>query len=225
MKDKTQSPVKFEWFREDFIEGSLPDEDCDPCCPCCGSEDLKFRRSMDSCANKACPIFLGFASWNFVTPFPFTKRAVGIWLDMTSDPAFILPKEVKIARKWAEDVINKDVIEAQKQAIDLGIYEIIRNVTGEGKCEAEWEGCRIVFEQVGTAITSGGKTSITLPDGTTLYSALEKGQKVTEFRHGAWVERIKKHSDEIAAKKQGVAEAEAQQERVAKLKSFSKIDF
>lgn len=232
MKDKAAWPILFEWFKEDFIKNSFPEsffEFGDPCCPCCGERNLKYRRNMHSCANRACPIFLGFASWDFVTPFPFTKKAVGIWLDNTSEPAFIVPKEIKNAKKWAEDVIKREIVEAQQKSIEFGIYDIIRNIVGKGKNinsgEAEWESCRIVFEQVGVATNTDSETSITMPDGTILYCALEGGKKITQFRHGEWVERIKKYSNQITVDRQHQAEIEAKNEREAELKSFSKIDF
>ncbi len=150
---------------------------------------------------------------------------MGFFSSVTSSVTSSLAEEVQKQQQRPQEVI-----EAQQQAIDLGIYEIVRNVAGKGKnirksCEAVWEGCRVVFEQVGTIVTSDGETSITMPDGTILYRALEKGQKVIDFRYGAWVERIKKYSDEITAEKQREAEAEAQQRREEKLKPFSKIDF
>ena len=44
------------------------------------------------------------------------------------------------------------VTEAQQKAIDLGIYEIVRNVALNGgdmyiPTEVEWEGCRVIFDE------------------------------------------------------------------------------
>lgn len=122
-----------------------------------------------------------------------------------------------------------EVIEAQKRAKELGIYEIVRNVANKGgkskkNAMTEWEGCNVIYEQESTATQQGG-TRVVMPDGTTLYSALENGQRVSVFRYGAWVERLKAYSEQLTAEKKRADEAKAQQERENKLKPFTQIDF
>ena len=125
------------------------------------------------------------------------------------------------------------MLAASKQAAELGIYEIVRNIATKGNntdnpCEAEWEGCKLVFNQKKVVNDLESKvTSITMSNGTLLYQAYDSalsviaGLLVTDFRYGAWVERITKYSEQITAKKQQEAEAKAQE----KLKPFSGIDF
>lgn len=147
---------------------------------------------------------------------------------------------------WLSSVTNltnslpeAEIVEATMKASELGIYDIVRNIATQGgntdsPCEAEWEGCRLVLNQkqlVNNVQTT--VTSITMPNGTLLYRGEESavtsifggGLLVTDFRYGAWVDRIKVYSDQITAKKQQEAEAKAQQEHEAKLKPFSQIDF
>ena len=130
-----------------------------------------------------------------------------------------------------------EVIEAQQRAIDLGIYDIVCNIVKNSK-NAEsilWEGCTIIFERHKDSSSWGGlgvigsdsdiETTITMPDGTVLYNASEKGKMVTSFRYGGWVERIKAYSEQLTTEKRRADEAKAQQEREGKLKPFSGIDF
>ena len=69
------------------------------------------------------------------------------------------------------------------------------------------------------------ETKITMPNGTILYRALEEGEEVTDFRYGAWVERLKAYSEQITATKQQEADAKQKQDRDVQLKPFSQIDF
>ena len=113
-----------------------------------------------------------------------------------------------------------EIVEAQKQAKELGIYEIVRNVANKGgtpkkNAMTEWEGCNVIYEQESTVAKQGG-TRVVMSDGTTLYSALEKGQRVSVFRNGAWVERIRIYSEQLTAEKKRVDETKAQQEQIGR---------
>lgn len=136
------------------------------------------------------------------------------------------------------------VTEAQQKAIDLGIYEIVRNVALNGgdmyiPTEVEWEGCRVIFDEAirqqqmqqqqqrqwPQAKPFFEGTCVVHPNGELLYQALQKGKDVKAFRYGAWVERIKAYSEQITLEKQQAAYAKAEQERLEKLKPFTQIDF
>ena len=143
--------------------------------------------------------------------------------------------------------MSDEIKKAAEQAKTLGIYEIVRNIASNGKntdeaCDSTWEKCVVVFEcpngepvpksspirKIGTiwgAPESVFETKITMPDGTILYRALKKGQEVTDFRYGAWIERIKSYSDQITVERQRRLEAKAKNEQDKKLKPFSGIDF
>ena len=141
------------------------------------------------------------------------------------------------------DEVQRVQEEAQQQAINSGIYEIVRNVALNGSdvyisAEAEWEGCRVIFnaenrvQQVRMQSRQQqqdkpflGGTCVVHPNGTLLYQALGEGTDVKTFRYGAWVERIKAYSEQITLEKQQAAYAKEEQERVEKLKPFTQIDF
>ncbi len=146
--------------------------------------------------------------------------------------------------------MSDEIAKAAEQAKNLGIYEIVRNIASNGKntdkaCDSTWEGCIVVFEcqngepKSNLASASGiathvrwfaaadlvFETRITMPDGTILYRALKKGQEVTDFRYGAWVDRIKTYSEQITLERQQAAEERAKKKQEAALKPFTKIDF
>ena len=133
-----------------------------------------------------------------------------------------------------------EVLEATKKASELGIYDIVRNIAMQGSntdnpCEAVWEGCRLALNQSQVVNNIQTKvTSITMSNETLLYRGEESAVAsifggglllVTDFRYGAWVDRIKTYSDQITAQKQQEATSKAQQEQEKKLKPFSGIDF
>ena len=133
--------------------------------------------------------------------------------------------------------MSDEIKKAAEQAKNLGIYEVVRNIASNGKntdeaCDATWENCIVVFEcQDGKPLQkhaasdvmafaiprlfspSTSETNIKMPDGTVLYRALRNGQEVTDFRYGAWVERIKAYSEQITVEIIRAHEAKVQQER------------
>lgn len=132
--------------------------------------------------------------------------------------------------------MSDEIRKVQEKALELGIYKIVQNISSKGKggtdfCEATWEGCSIKFRE--RKILGGGRSavsSIIMPDGTILYRCEEsafakKAQKVTDFRHGSWVERIKAYSEQITLERQQAAEARAQKKQESALKPFTEIDF
>ena len=141
--------------------------------------------------------------------------------------------------------MSDEIKKAAEQAKSLGIYEIVRNIASNGKntdeaCDSVWENCIVVFEcQHGKALQKSDltasfsafvipttcETNIKMPDGTVLYRARRKGQEVTDFRYGAWVDRITAYSEKITAEKNRADQEKAQKKQNAKLKPFSGIDF
>ena len=124
----------------------------------------------------------------------------------------------------------------QEKAIELGIYQVVQNIASKGKggkefCEATWESCNIKFREKQTLANGRfSVSSITMPDGVVLYRceewiARKAEQRVTDFRNGVWVERIKAYSEQITLEKQQAAEARAQKKQENALKPFSGIDF
>ncbi len=113
----------------------------------------------------------------------------------------------------------------------------MRNLATQGKntqepCEVEWESCKIKFRKLEIANGRLFVTSIKMPDGVVLYRCEERGIlrkeqqiQVTDFRYGAWVERIKAYSEQITLERQRAAEARAQKKQENALKPFSGIDF
>ena len=140
---------------------------------------------------------------------------------------------------------DPEIRKIQEHAEQIGIYEIIRNIVNEGdksldeEKQAEWEGCilrlnKTIRHGIGTVMSSGlpnqiKTTSITMPDGTLLYSSntqnISEEQYVTDFRFGKWVERITTYSNEVTAQYQQKLKDKAEQKRAEKLKPFSEIDF
>ena len=142
---------------------------------------------------------------------------------------------------------EREVTEAQQRAIDLGIYEIVRNVAlqveqqqqqqQQQQHEVEWEGCRVIFkdetqqqqeqqqqqQQREKPFFEG--TCVVHPNGTLLYQAFKQGKDVKTFRYGAWVERITAYSEQVTIEMQRKAESKVQKEREAKMKPFSGVDF
>ena len=143
---------------------------------------------------------------------------------------------------------SKEMLEAQEQAKDLGVHEVVRNVATykvitddmsdiDLPCEVEWEGCQVRFDPTGeipqhikkqqiqqdliSQLQKIRGTSVIMSDGTVLYNSLAGGQLVTTFRYGAWVERLKKYSEEVTREKQRNAEKEHKEA----VKPFSQIDF
>ncbi len=107
----------------------------------------------------------------------------------------------------------QEVIEAQQMAIDLELEKIIENiVTNAGivpdATKAEWEGCQLTIEHKPS--DPSDNFSIVMSNGQTLYKAKRNNWNdvtVTDFRYGAWVERIKAYSEQL------------------KIQPFSQIDF
>ena len=136
--------------------------------------------------------------------------------------------------------MSDEIQKVQEIALELGIYKIVQNVASKGKggtdfCESTWEGCSVKFREKKT-LTNGRFliSSITMPDGVVLYRYEEpimamkpiKGlQRVTNFRNGSWVERIKAYSEKITLERQEAAEARAQKKQESALKPFTGIDF
>ena len=140
--------------------------------------------------------------------------------------------------------MSDEIKKAAEQAKILGIYETVRNIASSGKnadeaCDSVWESCIVVFEcpngepltktksPVRTTVVRKVvfETKITMPNGTILYRALNKGQVITDFRYGAWVERITAYSEQVTIEMQRKAESKVQIESEAKLKPFSGVDF
>ena len=131
--------------------------------------------------------------------------------------------------------MSDEIKKSQERAKELGIYEILRNLATQGKntqepCEVEWESCKIKFRKLEIANGRLFVTSIKMPDGVVLYRceeciARKAEQRVTDFRNGVWVERIKAYSEQITLEKQQAAEARAQKKQENALKPFSGIDF
>ena len=143
---------------------------------------------------------------------------------------------------------DPEIRKIQEHAEQLGIYEIIRNIVNEGdksldeEKQAEWEGCILRLNETiqNTQLKQGSgaaslaqanqlkTTSITMPDGTLLYSSntqnISEEQYVTDFRFGKWVERITTYSNEVTAQYQQKLKDKAEQKRAEKLKPFSEID-
>ena len=135
--------------------------------------------------------------------------------------------------------MSDEVKKIQETALELGIYKIVQGIATKGKggtdfCEATWEGCSIKFREKKTL--KNGRllvSSITMPDGVVLYRCEEpilivkgaKLQRVTNFRNGAWVERIKAYSEQLTLERQQAAEARAQKKQESALKPFTEIDF
>ena len=132
--------------------------------------------------------------------------------------------------------MSDEIKKVQEKAIELGIYQVVQNIASKGKggkefCEATWESCNIKFREKQTLVNGRFYvSSITMPDGVVLYRceewiARKAEQRVTDFRNGVWVERIKAYSEQITLEKQQAAEARAQKKQENALKPFSGIDF
>ncbi len=132
--------------------------------------------------------------------------------------------------------MSDEIKKVQEKAIELGIYQVVQNIASKGKggkefCEATWESCNIKFREKQTLANGRfSVSSITMPDGVVLYRceewiARKAEQRVTDFRNGVWVERIKAYSEQITLEKQQAAEARAQKKQENALKPFSGIDF
>ena len=114
--------------------------------------------------------------------------------------------------------MSDEIKKAQKIALDLQIHEIIKNIVTKAGAmpsatKAEWEGCQL------EVATGTGALSITMPNGTVLYKAINyllignaRGVEISDFRYGTWVEKLKAYSEQITAEKRR-AEAEKQSKK------------
>ncbi len=130
--------------------------------------------------------------------------------------------------------MSDEIKKIQEQAIELGIYQIVRNIVtnGDNKSEAvesEWQNCKLklrVEENNRPFGSSEFVTSVVMPNGLTLYRVKEDSAGaliVTHFRYGSWVEKIQAHSEQITATNERIKAEKAEQEKQAKLSPFSAI--
>jgi hypothetical protein len=107
--------------------------------------------------------------------------------------------------------MSDEIKSAQKQATELGIYEMLQNLATKGKdkavfYETTWEGCQIKFRETMQPFAEkrAVATSIVMPDGLILFrceeSVSDGTKNITDFRYGAWVERIKAYSEQETVK-------------------------
>ncbi len=119
--------------------------------------------------------------------------------------------------------MSDEIKKVQEQSQQLGMYEIVRAIALGGTkiengCEITWENCRIIW-----SAKSDSPTMVVMPNKTVLYCAFDAGQRVTTFRYGSWVEKLKAYSEQITAEKQRAEAEKAEQEERAKLSPFSAI--
>ena len=115
------------------------------------------------------------------------------------------------------------LIYATQLEIERRVRDVARSgiLGSAGDYHAEWEGNSVwaSWDDV-----SGG-ASVTMPDGTILYSASEFGRSVQVYRHGKWAHRLVDCADSLIAAAQREAEARrAEQQRMDAL-NFTPIDY
>ena len=137
--------------------------------------------------------------------------------------------------------VDNSISAAKEKAIQLGVFELVCDVvdyTPNSQNEEaglfnadktiEWEGCAIRHWSSGAFLSFRSGCTIKTSDGTDLFHGYKEAVQDLEiytFRFGAWVERLRKHVEQLKQAKELAEKQQAASEDAEKLKPFGDVDF
>lgn len=117
---------------------------------------------------------------------------------------------------------------APMQAKDLGIYQALVQIVKTGASDSSRINWDASFESCTIRATLGAGTnsaSLTMQDGRVLYESHNRGELVTTFRYGPWVQRFLYYAKTLAELAEAINNAKAKIDERKRIERFLDIDF